>query len=78
MNSLSNKEVIKRARERRKYPRLQPKRKVFSSLKYNGEYIVGNVIDISRGGLSFKYLFNMHQIFLNGNSDTYEVEIFSW
>jgi len=63
--------------ERRKYPRFQTKKKVYSSIKYNGEYIIGDVLDISKRGIGLKYLYEMHQIFIKGNGTTYEIEIFS-
>jgi len=63
--------------ERRKYPRFQPKKKVYSSIKYNGEYIIGDVLDISKGGIGLKYLYEMHQILIKGSGTPYEIEIFS-
>ncbi len=61
--------------ERRAYPRYMAKKRIFSSFKYHGELIVGEVIDISEGGLSFKYVTDFHDRDITENGRLYDTEL---
>ncbi len=43
-------------KDRRRYPRITPKEWIVACVNSSGEIVVGTVIDISRGGISFQYV----------------------
>ncbi len=61
--------------ERRKYPRITPKNWLVACIDSSKEIVVGTVIDISKGGISFQYVRDIYNCNLTNGEKYYTLDL---